>query len=314
MDPSTFQRLIDAWYDPLYRFALSLSRNADDALDLTRQTFARWAEKGSTLRDGDKAKSWLFMVLYGEFLDSRRLRQRKVPGETDGVLDVELAGANSAVIKIDSRAAIVALWELEGIFRVPITMNQNLTARLGQYLVAALLATLLLGLSSVARAATPQVGDAAPNFSLRTLDDKAVELKSLTATRPLVLVVLRGWYGAQCPICSRQVNDFVTKAADFAAKGVQVVMVYPGPSEQLKARAQEFLANKDWPKEFLYVLDPDYTFTKAYGLRWDAPREAAYPSTFIIDRDGRVRFAHVSKTHGNRVSAAAALEALPKAR
>lgn len=191
-------------------------------------------------------------------------------------------------------------------------MNTNPTAILSfaRPLAAALAATVLLSTSPAARAATPQVGDAAPNFSLRTLDDKIVELKSLTAKRPVVLVVLRGWYGAQCPICSRQVNDFVTKAADFAAKNVQVVMVYPGPSEQLKAHAQEFLANKDWPADFLYVIDPDYTFTNAYGLRWDAPRETAYPSTFIIDRDGRVRFAHVSRTHGNRVSAAAALEAL----
>ena len=87
MDPSTFQQLIDAWYDPLYRFALSLARNGDDALDLTQQTFARWAEKGHTLRDKDRAKSWLFMVLYREFLDSRRLRQREVLGEVEVALD-----------------------------------------------------------------------------------------------------------------------------------------------------------------------------------------------------------------------------------
>jgi thioredoxin-dependent peroxiredoxin len=191
-------------------------------------------------------------------------------------------------------------------------MNTHPTASVDRprRIAAAVAAALLLNLLPSVRAATPQVGEAAPNFSLRTLDDKVVELKALTAKRPVVLVVLRGWYGAQCPLCSRQVNDFMTKAADFAARGVQVVMVYPGPSDQLKAHAQEFLGNKDWPADFLYVLDPDYTFTHAYGLRWDAPRETAYPSTFIIDRAGRVRFAHVSKTHGNRVSAAAALAAV----
>jgi peroxiredoxin len=177
--------------------------------------------------------------------------------------------------------------------------------------LSALTACFVFAALPVLRAATtPQVGDAAPNFTLRTLDDKPVKLKTLTAKRPVVLVVLRGWIGAQCPICSRQVNDYMTKAAEFAAKNVQVLMVYPGPSDQLKAHAREFLTNKDWPADFLYVIDPDYSFTNAYGLRWEAPRETAYPSTFIIDRDGRVRFAHVSKTHGNRVSAAAALEAL----
>lgn len=122
MDPSRFQQLIDAWYDPLYRFALSLARNGDDALDLTQQTFARWAEKGSALRDPNKAKSWLFMVLYREFLDSRRSRRREVLGDPESALDLEPVRSNSAETKVDSSAAIAALWELEEIFRVPITL------------------------------------------------------------------------------------------------------------------------------------------------------------------------------------------------
>ena len=77
MDAPLFQQLVDSWYDPLYRFALSLSRNGDEALDLTQQTFARWAEKGHGLRDSTKAKSWLFTVLYREFLTGRRHQQRE---------------------------------------------------------------------------------------------------------------------------------------------------------------------------------------------------------------------------------------------
>jgi RNA polymerase sigma factor (sigma-70 family) len=122
MDPSRFQQLIDAWYDPLYRFAMSLVRNGDDALDLTQQTFARWAEKGSTLRDPNKAKSWLFMVLYREFLDTRRARGREVLGDPETVLDSEPVRADAAETRIDSRAAVAALWELEEVFRMPITL------------------------------------------------------------------------------------------------------------------------------------------------------------------------------------------------
>lgn len=122
MATPVFQQLIDKWYDPLYRFALSLSRNGDEALDLTQQTFARWAEKGQSLRDGDKAKSWLFMVLYREFLDSRRSRRREVPGDVDGALDGESVDANTAATKIDSHAALSALWALDEMFRVPITL------------------------------------------------------------------------------------------------------------------------------------------------------------------------------------------------
>jgi thioredoxin-dependent peroxiredoxin len=168
----------------------------------------------------------------------------------------------------------------------------------------------IAGLFTAQAALPPQVGDAAPNFTLKTLDDKPVELKQLAATAPVVLVVLRGWPGYQCPICTRQVHDFVAHADGFAAQKAQVLMVYPGPAENLKAHAQDFLQDKQWPKDFLFVTDPDFSMVNAYGLRWNAPHETSYPSTFVIATNGTVRFAHISHSHGDRVSAATALEAL----
>jgi len=155
-----------------------------------------------------------------------------------------------------------------------------------------------------------RVGSMAPDFTLKTLDDQSVRLADLTAKSKVVLVVLRGWPGYQCPFCSRQAHDFVNDAGKLKAAGAQVVMIYPGPSDDLKAHAAEFLQDKNWPKDFLLVLDPDYSFTKTYGLRWDAPKETAYPSTFIIGKDGKVTFAHVSKQHGDRVGAETVLKAL----
>ena len=58
------------------------------------------------------------------------------------------------------------------------------------------------------------------------------------------------------------------------------------------------------------LLDPDYSFTNAYGLRWDAPRETAYPSTFVIDTDGTVRYAKISKSHGDRAEVSDVIKAL----
>jgi thioredoxin-dependent peroxiredoxin len=148
------------------------------------------------------------------------------------------------------------------------------------------------------------------DFTLKTLDDRSVRLSDLTAKSEVVLVVLRGWPGYQCPFCTRQAQDFVSNAERFKAAGVQVVMVYPGPADDLKSHATEFFQNKDWPKNFLFVLDPDYSFTKSYGLRWNAPKETACPSTFIISKEGKVTFAHVSKQHGDRVGSDAVLKAL----
>src|SRR5215475_9101458 len=153
---------------------------------------------------------------------------------------------------------------------------------------------LTFSLQRAAAAKPPAVGEPAPNFTLNTLDDKQVELKQLTAKSPIVLVVLRGWPGYQCPLCTRQVNEFVPQAAEFTSAGAQVLMVYPGPAQNLQVHGEEFLRDKNWPKAFLFVTDPDYSFVNAYGLRWEARGETAYPSTFVIDKQGKVRFAHIS--------------------
>ena len=149
----------------------------------------------------------------------------------------------------------------------------------------------------------PRVDEKAPDFTLTTLDRKPVQLSKQLADGPVVLVVLRGWPGYQCPICTRQVGEFITRAEQLKAAKARVILVYPGPADHLMDHAQEFVSGKDLPANFSFVIDPDFKFTVHYGLRWDAPRETAYPSTFVFDRKGVVRFVNVSKTHGDRASA-----------
>lgn len=62
------------------------------------------------------------------------------------------------------------------------------------------------------------------------------------------------------------------------------------------------------------LLDPDYEFTNLYGLRWDAPRETAYPSTFLIDGHGVIFFSKIVKEHGGRTTAAEILDACRSAK
>jgi peroxiredoxin len=158
--------------------------------------------------------------------------------------------------------------------------------------------------------APPAKGEKAKDFSLATLDGESVSLSKLLQDGPLVLVVLRGWPGYQCPICTRQVGDLVGHAKEIENADARVVLVYPGTREKLKEHAEDFARGKGIPKSFYFVTDPDFAFTNQYGLRWDAPSETAYPSTFVIDRDGTIRFAQVSKTHGGRATAATILKEL----
>ena len=75
-----------------------------------------------------------------------------------------------------------------------------------------------------------------------------------------------------------------------------------GPADRLNEHAKEFFKDKELSDVFRLLVDPDFKFTDAYGLRWNAPHETAYPSTFVIDRQNVVRFAKVSKSHGDRAS------------
>jgi peroxiredoxin Q/BCP len=164
-----------------------------------------------------------------------------------------------------------------------------------------------------APAKPPREGYKPKDFTLNTLDGQPFTLYDQLKKSSVVLVVLRGYPGYQCPICMVQVGDLVKHAEELAAANAHVVLVYPGPAEELEAKAAEFIKNRNLPENFSFVTDPDYAFTNAYGLRWDAPKETAYPSTFVIDRQGTVRLAVISKTHGGRAKTVDVIKVLPGA-
>ena len=158
----------------------------------------------------------------------------------------------------------------------------------------------------------PATGEQAKDFSLKTVSGETVTLSEMLKAKPVVLVVLRGWPGYQCPICSRQVGSLLSLAADFEKHQVSVLLVYPGPSQELIDHAKEFKEDFDFPENFVFTLDPDYSMINSYGLRWDANRETAYPSTFIINRDGEIVYSKISQTHGDRSDAGELIEVLNK--
>jgi peroxiredoxin len=154
------------------------------------------------------------------------------------------------------------------------------------------------------------VGQKAPDFTLTSLAGGPIRLSDQLRRGPVVLVLLRGWPGYQCPFCTRQFADYLSHSDDLRQAGARVVFVYPGPTDGLQEHADAFLQARELPAHFVFLLDPDYRFTLRYGLRWDAPGETAYPSTFVLDPAGTVTFAKISRSHGDRVPVADVLRAL----
>jgi RNA polymerase sigma factor (sigma-70 family) len=123
MDELSFENLVNAHYEPLYRFALSLARSETDAGDLVQQTFYRWAAKGEQLRDKSKAKSWLFTTLHREFLGRRRHEDKFPKVEISVVDESELtANSQSSEKQIDGASVVSALQRLDETYRAPLAL------------------------------------------------------------------------------------------------------------------------------------------------------------------------------------------------
>ena len=145
-----FESIVCQHYEPLFRFAMSLTRSQSDAQDLTQQTFYTWGTKGYQLRDSSKVKTWLFTTLHRAFLAARRRQSKFAHYDWEEVSDelpvfcpvladeVDSSEVLCALAKVDERyQAAVALFYLEdcsykdiaAILEVPIGTVKSRIAR-----------------------------------------------------------------------------------------------------------------------------------------------------------------------------------------
>lgn len=116
-----FDRLVEDFYQPLFRFGLSLTKSEPEACDLVQQTFAQWARKGHQLRDESKVKTWLFTTLRREFLATVRRGNRYSDepleeGGSEATCDASQAEA------VDAAEMMVLLNELPLEYREPLVL------------------------------------------------------------------------------------------------------------------------------------------------------------------------------------------------
>ncbi|HEY5219937.1 MAG TPA: sigma-70 family RNA polymerase sigma factor [Gemmatimonadaceae bacterium] len=67
---ATFGREALPWLDDVYRFALSLTRDASDADDIAQETFLRAYRSWHTYTPGSDCRRWLFTICRNAFLRS----------------------------------------------------------------------------------------------------------------------------------------------------------------------------------------------------------------------------------------------------
>jgi RNA polymerase sigma-70 factor (ECF subfamily) len=122
LSEAMFEAVVNACYEPLYRFAFSLTTREADARDLTQEAFRQFACKGHQLRDASKAKSWLFTTLYRAFIDARRQQNRYPQVEFEAATQELPSCEPVAADRLDVATACETLLGLPEVFRAPLIL------------------------------------------------------------------------------------------------------------------------------------------------------------------------------------------------
>lgn len=200
----------------------------------------------------------------------------------------------------------------------PLRMSSRVVGHVRWLHLAGVLVVSMLMSSTMSLAQGPAAAEKRPTVDSKITDfdlpivgsADTLKLSETYLEGPVVVVVLRGYPGYQCPICSRQVGAIINQAKAFNEVASKVILVYPGPRNLLEQRATEFIAGRDLPDPIVMVRDEDMEMVKSWGLRWDEPQETAYPSTFVVDKTGKVTWAKISDGHADRSSVDDVIRAL----
>jgi RNA polymerase sigma factor (sigma-70 family) len=118
----SFEIIVREHYEPLFRFAMTLTRAESDARDLTQQTFYVWATKGHQLRDMSKVKTWLFTTLNRAFLTGQKRRIRFSHHNLEDVSQELPALSPELIDQADCSQVLPALAKVDEVFQAPVAL------------------------------------------------------------------------------------------------------------------------------------------------------------------------------------------------
>lgn len=197
-------------------------------------------------------------------------------------------------------------------------------------MIKQILSLLLLGVT-IASAQTNstllKVGDAIPDVMLRTEDNKEVKLRALVLEKPTVLIFYRGGW---CPFCTRHLKDLAGIEKDLVAADAQLLAISPDQPSKLKATpgrdqlAYRLLSDSaaEAAKAFgiaFKVDDKTIEKYKGYGINLDTASGKdhhllPHPAVYVVDRRGKINFAHFNPDYKVRLESKQILEAVRAAK
>ncbi|MEB3207214.1 MAG: peroxiredoxin family protein, partial [Vampirovibrionales bacterium] len=146
------------------------------------------------------------------------------------------------------------------------------------------------------------VGHDAPDLALPTVPSGRYQLSSAKGVRNTVLIFYQGSF---CSVCGAQLQNLQTNLEAFKKADADIVAI----SADDKPHAMKTLGEHGL--SFRVAYDPDKTIIKRFGVTNIAKGGIAWPSAYIINKQGKVAYAYASET-GDRIYSAQLLAELAK--
>lgn len=160
-----------------------------------------------------------------------------------------------------------------------------------------------------------KVGDMAPDFSATNQEGKNVELKDLLMKGDVVLVFYRGQW---CPYCNKQLSKINDSLALITAKGATVLAITPETADNVIKTIKKTKASFDVLSDKDLAIMKDYKVSfavdektiekyKGYGIDFEKANgkngaNLPVPATYIIGKDGKVKYVFFNTDYSKRAS------------
>ena len=147
---------------------------------------------------------------------------------------------------------------------------------------------------------TARVGSPAPDFTLTDQAGNRVHLGDFRGKNDVVLVFI---YGVNCMFCTGQIGRLHHTMAEFEADGARILVVESSEPYRIQETLQ--VANQDPEDNSVALLsDPSHTVAACYGvaMQMNHVEWLNRPSTFLIDREGIIRYVYLGDGPADRPS------------
>ena len=164
-------------------------------------------------------------------------------------------------------------------------------------------------------------GDAAPRFTVETVDNERFDFDPRTLERPAILVAFRGGW---CPFCNLHLSELRHAIPEISAMGIDVLFLSGDRSELLMSSLERETQDRIDGLGYTILSDANAQAAIALGIafkasdrtlqgrheRGDDIEESSMarhgvlpvPAVFAVDREGMITFAYANPDYKIRLS------------